>query len=204
MNDLTNNSEFDLAEGQVFVADKIMESNSHLIRWTGDDPDREELADTPKRVARAWREYCREYDEDPGPHLSRTFEEVGGYDEIVLPKNIPFHLHCEHERAPIIGRASIACLPAERVVGSSKLVRVLHGYAQRLQVQERLSARIAKSIWGNLKPRGVAVVIEAQRGCITGRGVKTHGVEMFNSRMLGCFLENAGSRTEVLSPIKNC
>ena len=204
MNDLTNNREFDLVEGKVFVPEEIQDSIRNLIRWAGDDPDREGLADTPKRVARAWLEYCQGNQEDPGLHLARTFEEVGGYDEIVLLKNIPFQSHCEHHMAPIIGTASIAYLPSERVVGISKLARVLHGYAQRLQVQERLTAQVAKSIWDNLRPQGVAVVIEAQHGCMTGRGVKTHGVGMVTSRMLGCFLDNPDSRKEVLSLMKNC
>ena len=203
MNNLTSNCEFDLVEGKVVVPDEIKESIRNLIRWAGDDPDREGLADTPNRVARAWREYCQGYHEDPGLHLSRTFEEVGGYDEIVVLKNIPFHSHCEHHMAPFIGKASIAYLPTERVVGISKLARVLHGYAQRLQVQERLTAQVAKSIWDNLRPQGVAVVIEAQHGCMTGRGVKTHGVGMVTSRMLGCFLDNADSRKEVLSLMKD-
>ena len=204
MNNLTSNCEFDLGEGKVFVPDEIKESIRNLIRWAGDDPDREGLADTPKRVARAWREYCRGYQEDPGLHLSRTFDEVGGYNGIVLLKNIPFQSHCEHHMAPIIGTASIAYLPTDRIVGISKLARVLHGYAWRLQVQERLAAQVANSIWDNLRPQGVAVVIEAQHGCMTGRGVKTHGVEMVTSCMLGCFRDNADSRKEVLSLMKNC
>ncbi len=194
----------ELIEGKIPVPDDIQESVRNLIRWAGDDPDREGLIDTPKRFARAWREYCQGYDDDPGLHLARTFEEVGGYDEIVLLKNIPFQSHCEHHMAPIVGTASIAYLPAERVVGISKLARVLHGFAQRLQVQERLTAQVAQSIWDNLKPQGVAVVIDAQHGCMTGRGVKTHGVSMVTSRMLGCFLDNPDSRKEVLSLMNNC
>ena len=204
MNYVSSNCEFDPVERKIFVPDEIQESIRNLIRWAGDDPDREGLADTPKRVARAWREYCQGYDEDPGLHLARTFKEVGGYDEIVLLKNIPFQSHCEHHMAPITGTASIAYLPSDRVVGVSKLARVLHGFAERLQVQERLTAQVAESIWDNLRPEGVAVVIEAQHGCMTGRGVKTHGVGMVTSRMLGCFLENPDSRKEVLSLMSKC
>jgi GTP cyclohydrolase IA len=199
MNYAAHVREFDGGEGKIAVPEEVQETIRNLIRWAGDDPDREGLADTPKRVARAWREYCQGYNEDPGLHLAKTFDEVGGYDEIVLLKNIPFQSHCEHHMAPIVGTASIAYLPANRVVGISKLARVLHGFAERLQVQERLTAQVAQSIWDNLQPEGVAVVIEAQHGCMTGRGVKTHGVGMVTSRMLGCFLENPDSRKEVLS-----
>ncbi len=181
------------------VPQEVADAIRTLINWAGDDPHREGLIDTPKRVARAWKEYCAGYGEDPGLHLSRTFEEVGGYDEVVLLKDIPFQSHCEHHMAPIIGKASIAYLPKNRVVGISKLARVLHGYAQRLQVQERLTAEVAKCIWNNLQPHGVAVVIEATHGCMTGRGVRTPGVGMTTSRLLGCFLDDASSRREVMS-----
>jgi GTP cyclohydrolase I len=204
MNYISRISEFATDDGKIFVPEDVQESIRNLIRWAGDDPDREGLADTPKRVARAWREYCQGYDADPGLHLSRTFEEVGGYDEIVILKNIPFQSHCEHHMAPITGTASIAYLPSDRVVGISKLARVLHGYAERLQVQERLTAQVAQAIWDHLRPQGVAVVIEAQHGCMTGRGVKTHGVGMVTSRMIGCFLDNAESRKEVLALMQKC
>lgn len=170
-----------------------------LIAWAGDDPQREGLIDTPGRVARAWKEYCSGYDEDPRRHLGRQFHEVGGYDEIVVLRDVPFHSHCEHHLAPIIGTASIAYLPSKAVVGISKLARVLHGYARRLQVQERLTAEVAQAIWEGLEPRGVVVVIEAQHGCMTGRGVRTPGVSMTTSTVLGCFLEDAASRREVLA-----
>lgn len=169
-----------------------------LVRWIGDDPSREGLLDTPARAARAWTEYCGGYGEDPGSHLARTFAEVGGYDEIVLLRDIPFQSHCEHHLAPITGTASIAYLPADRVVGISKLARVLHGFARRLQVQERLTAEVADCIWQELCPRGVAVLIDAQHGCMSGRGVRTHGVSMVTSRMMGCFKDDPASRREVL------
>lgn len=170
-----------------------------LLRWVGDDPAREGLLDTPARAARAWTSYCSGYREAPGVHLKRTFEEVGGYDEIVLLRDIPFQSHCEHHLAAIIGTASIAYLPSDRVVGISKLARVLHGFSRRLQVQERLTAQVADCVWDELRPRGVAVVIEAQHGCMSGRGVRTHGVSMVTSRMLGCFKDDPQSRREVLS-----
>ena len=181
------------------VPDEVQEAIRTLIRWSGDDPDREGLLDTPARVGRAWKEYCQGYAEDPAIHLARQFEEVGGYNELVLLKDIPFQSHCEHHMAPITGKASIAYMPKNRVVGISKLARVLSGYAQRLQIQERLTAEVASCIWENLKPHGVAVVIEAQHGCMTGRGVRTPGVSMVTSRLLGCFLDDSRSRKEVMS-----
>ncbi|MFK7842053.1 MAG: GTP cyclohydrolase I FolE [Sphingorhabdus sp.] len=181
------------------VPDEVQDAVRTLLRWTGDDPEREGLVDTPKRVARAWKEYCEGYAENPAMHLARTFEEVGGYDELVLLKDIPFHSHCEHHMAPIIGKASIAYMPTDKVVGISKLARVLHGFARRLQVQERLTAEVAECIWENLKPDGVAVVIEASHSCMTARGVRTPGVGMVTSRLLGCFLDDARSRKEVMS-----
>ncbi len=187
------------ADGKLVVPDHVQDAIRTLIRWAGDEPSREGLRDTPRRVARAWREYCQGYSEDPAIHLTRIFEEVGGYDEIVLLKDIPFQSHCEHHMAPITGKAAIAYLPRQRVVGISKLARVLHGYARRLQIQERLTAEVAQCIWDHLQPHGVAVVIEAQHGCMTGRGVKTPGVNMVTSRLLGCFLDDHRSRKEVMS-----
>ena len=181
------------------IPKEVSEAIRTLIRWAGDDPDREGLLDTPRRVANAWREYARGYAEDPAVHLSRTFEEVGGYDEIVLLKDIPFQTHCEHHMAPIIGKAAIAYLPGDRVVGISKLARVLHGYARRLQVQERLTAQVADAIWTHLEPKGVAVVIEASHACMTARGVRTPGVMMTTSRMMGTFRADERSRREVLA-----
>ena len=181
------------------VPAEVTEAVRTLIRWAGDDPAREGLADTPRRVARAWREYCAGYGDDPGQHLARVFEEVGGYDEIVLLKDIPFQSHCEHHMAPIIGRAHIAYLPRNHVVGISKLARVLHGFARRLQVQERLTAEVADCIWERLKPLGVAVVIEATHACMTARGVRTPGVSMRTSRMMGVFRDDERSRREVLA-----
>jgi GTP cyclohydrolase I len=181
------------------IPPEVSEAIRTLIRWAGDDPDREGLLDTPRRVARAWQEYARGYQEDPAVHLSRTFEEVGGYDEIVLLKDIPFQSHCEHHLAPIIGKAAIAYLPRDKVVGISKLARVLHGFARRLQVQERLTAQVADTIWEHLQPKAVAVVIEASHACMTARGVQTPGVMMTTSRMMGTFREDERSRREVLA-----
>jgi GTP cyclohydrolase I len=187
------------ASAKIPVPEEVADAIRTLIRWSGDDPAREGLIDTPQRVARAWKEYCAGYADDPAAHLSRIFEEVGGYDEIVLLKDIPFQSHCEHHMAPIIGKASIAYLPSNWVVGISKLARVLHAYARRLQIQERLTAEVANCIWDNLKPVGVAVVIEASHACMTARGVRTPGVNMVTSRMMGVFREDDRSRKEVLA-----
>src|SRR3982750_2009273 len=187
------------ASPKIPVPEDVAEAIRTLIRWSGDDPAREGLIDTPQRVARAWKEYCAGYADDPAMHLSRIFEEVGGYDEIVLLKDIPFQSHCEHHMAPIIGKASIAYLPSNWVVGISKLARVLHAYARRLQIQERLTAEVANCIWDNLKPGGVGVVIEASHACMTARGVRTPGVNMVTSRMMGVFREDDRSRKEVLA-----
>jgi GTP cyclohydrolase I len=184
--------------GKPIVPEAVQDAIRTLIRWAGDDPEREGLRDTPQRVARAWKEYCQGYDENPAAHLSRMFEEVGGYDEIVLLKDIPFQSHCEHHMAPIIGKAAIAYLPTNRVVGISKLARVLHAFARRLQIQEKLTAEVAQCIWDNLEPRGVAVVIEASHACMTARGVRTPGVNMVTSRVMGTFRSDSKSREEVL------
>ncbi len=184
---------------RVEVPDEVTAAVRTLIRWAGDDPDREGLLDTPKRFARAWKEYAKGYEEDPARHLSRTFHEVGGYDEIVLLRDIPFNSRCEHHLAPIIGKAAIAYLPSDKVVGISKLARVLHGFARRLQVQERLTAEVADCICEHLQPKGVAVVIEASHSCMTARGVQTPGVVMTTSRMMGVFREDERSRKEVLA-----
>ncbi|MES2002223.1 MAG: GTP cyclohydrolase I FolE [Pseudomonadota bacterium] len=184
---------------EIAVPGEVADAIRTLIRWAGDDPEREGLSDTPNRVARAWKEYASGYAENPADHLARVFEEVGGYDEIVLLKDIPFQSHCEHHMAPIIGKAAIAYLPGDKVVGISKLARVLHAFARRLQVQERLTAQVADCIWDHLQPKGVAVVIEASHACMTARGVGTHGVLMTTSRMMGTFREDERSRREVLA-----
>ena len=187
--------------GKIEVPGEVQDAIRTLLRWSGENPEREGLVETPKRVARAWKEYCQGYDEDPAYHLSRIFHEVGGYDEIVLLKDIPFQSHCEHHMAPIVGKAHIAYLPGDYVVGISKLARVLHAFARRLQVQERLTAEVADCIWDNLHPQGVAVVIEATHGCMTGRGVRTPNVVMKTSRMMGVFREDDKARKEVLNLI---
>jgi GTP cyclohydrolase I len=172
-----------------------------LIRWTGDNPDREGLRDTPRRVADSFLEFFAGYEADPVEILRRTFEETDGYDEIVLLRDIRFESHCEHHLAPIIGRAHVAYLPHRRVVGISKLARVVDIYARRLQIQEKMTAQIANAVNDILEPKGVAVVIEAAHQCITTRGVHKPGVVMTTSRMLGVFRENAVTRRELMAMI---
>ena len=169
-----------------------------LLRWAGDNPAREGLLDTPKRVADAYGDWFSGYADDPREYLERTFEEVAGYDELIVLRDIEFESHCEHHMAPIIGKAAIAYLPTDRVVGISKLARVLHAYARRLQIQERLTAEVAQCIWNELQPKGVAVVIEASHACMTARGVRTPGVNMVTSRVMGIFRRDDKSRQEVL------
>ena len=174
-----------------------------LLLWAGDDPGREGLRDTPSRVARAYKEFFVGYDTDPVAMLARTFEETDGYDEIVLLRDIRLESTCEHHMAPIIGRVHVAYLPHRRVVGISKLARVVDAYAKRLQIQEKLTAQIANTIQDVLEPRGVAVVVEAAHQCMTTRGVHKPGVTMITSRMLGAFRDNAATRRELLAMINN-
>jgi GTP cyclohydrolase IA len=169
-----------------------------LLQWAGEDPAREGLLDTPKRVVQAYRDWFSGYAEDPAEYLARTFEEVAGYDELIVLRNIEFSSHCEHHMAPIIGRAHVGYLPDNKVVGISKLARVVETYARRFQVQEKLTAQIAGCIDQVLKPRGVGVVIEAVHQCMTTRGVHKTGVSMITSQMLGEFREDARTRAEFL------
>lgn len=172
-----------------------------LLSWTGDDVNREGLVDTPKRVARAFEEWFSGYAVDPYEFLSRTFKEVNGYDEIVALTHIDFNSHCEHHIAPIIGKAHVAYLPRDKVVGISKLARVVDAYARRLQVQEKLTAQIAECIAAVLEPRGVAVVVEGAHECMTTRGIEKRNVSMVTSQMLGIFRDDARARAEFLAMI---
>lgn len=174
-----------------------------LLRWAGEDISREGLQDTPARVARAYEEWFAGYEADPVEYLQRTFEEVEGYDEMVLLKNIRVESYCEHHMAPIIGKAHVAYLPSNRVVGISKLARVVETYARRFQVQEKMTAQIAQSIQDVLEPRGVAVVVEAAHQCMTTRGVHKPGVTMVTSQMLGAFRTDPMTRREFLTIIGN-
>jgi GTP cyclohydrolase I len=172
-----------------------------LIRWAGDDPDREGLRATPSRVVRAYEEWFSGYNDDPSEYLKRTFQETGGYDEVVVLRDIRFESFCEHHMAPIIGRVHIGYIPRNRVVGISKLARLVEVYARRLQIQEKMTAEIAACLEAVLKPHGVAVVTEATHQCMTTRGVHKTGVSMVTSRMLGVFRDHAETRQEFLAAI---
>jgi GTP cyclohydrolase IA len=172
-----------------------------LLRWAGEDPNREGLVDTPARVVRSYEQFFAGYATDPVELLARSFEETDGYDEMVVLRDIRLESHCEHHMVPIIGRAHIAYLPAGRVVGISKLARVLDVYAKRLQIQEKLTAQVANSINEVLQPKGVAVVIEAAHQCMTTRGIHKPGVSMVTSRMLGAFRDDPSTRREFLAMI---
>ncbi len=182
---------------------EVHEAVKTLIRWAGDDPRREGLLDTPARVARAYEEWFAGYAADPGEHLARTFEEVDGYDEPIVLRAIPFRSCCEHHMAPITGKAHIGYLPAGRVVGISKLARVVDCIASRLQIQERMTAEIAEVIQRELRPRGVGVVIEASHACMSTRGVHKHGVSMVTSRMIGEYKTDRALRAELLAAVRS-
>ena len=173
-----------------------------LLKWAGDDPEREGLVDTPARVAKAYEEFFSGYDADPEQMLARTFEEVEGYDDIVLLQDISFQSHCEHHVVPISGIAHIAYLPDKKVVGISKLARVLDAYARRLQTQETMTSQIASCIEGALRPRGVAVIIRAQHQCMTSRGVNKPGVTMVTRTFTGVFKDDAAMETRLMSLLK--
>lgn len=175
-----------------------------LLRWAGEDPQREGLLDTPRRVVDAYRDWFSGYAEDPAIYLGRTFSEVAGYDELIVLRNIEFESHCEHHMAPIIGRAHVGYLPDRKVVGISKLARVVDTFARRFQVQEKMTAQIAQCIQDVLQPRGVAVVVDASHECMTTRGVHKRGVSMVTSKMLGVFREDARTRMEFLNFQQNC
>lgn len=172
-----------------------------IIRWAGDDPSRDGLKETPARVARAFEEWFKGYSEDPEAILKKTFEEIEGYDEMIVLRGIRFESHCEHHMAPIIGRAWVAYIPRGRVVGISKLARLVNAYAKRLQIQEKMTAQIANAVQKVLEPDGVAVVIKAEHHCMTTRGVHKHGTDMVTSRMLGAFRDSAITRQEFLAMV---
>jgi GTP cyclohydrolase IA len=172
-----------------------------VLLWIGEDPDRDGLRETPQRVMRAFKEYFAGYGQDPEQILQKTFEEIDGYDEMVVLRGVPFESHCEHHVAPIIGRAWIAYVPDRRVVGISKLARVMEAYAKRLQIQERLTSQIANTIDRVLKPQGVAVVIKAKHHCMMTRGIHKQGTDLVTSRMLGCFRDNPMTRGEFLATV---
>ena len=173
-----------------------------LIRWAGDNPDREGLLETPTRVVRSYRELFAGYGEDPRAYLERTFEEVGGYDELVVLSDIRVVSFCEHHMLPVVGRAHVGYLPTNRVVGISKLARVVQGFASRLQIQEKLTAQIAEAIQEVLRPQGVGVVIEAEHSCMTLRGVRTPGSNLTTSRMMGVLRDDPRTREEFLALVR--
>jgi len=170
-----------------------------IIRWTGDDPARDGLIETPSRVARAFEEFFIGYSQNPVTVLQKTFEEIEGYDEMITLRGVRFESHCEHHMAPIVGKAWVAYIPNGRVVGISKLARVVEIYAKRLQIQEKMTAQIANTINEVLRPQGVAVLIKAQHHCMTTRGIHKPGTDLVTSRMLGCFRDNPATRQEFLS-----
>ena len=180
---------------------QIEQSIREVLRWIGEDPDRDGLRETPGRLVRAFQEYFSGYRQDPELILQKTFEETDGYDEMVVLGGIPFESHCEHHVSPIIGRAWVAYVPDRRVVGISKLARVLEAYAKRLQIQERLTAQVANTIDRVLKPQGVAVLIKAAHHCMSSRGVHVHGTDLVTSRMLGCFRDDPMTRQEFMAVV---
>lgn len=174
-----------------------------LLRWAGDDPDREGLRETPKRVVRAYQEWFGGYGVEPAAYLAKTFEEIDGYDEMVILRNVRFESHCEHHIAPIIGVAHLAYLPDRRIVGISKLARLVEAFAKRLQVQEKMTAQIASTLNDVLQPKGVGVVLEASHGCMSTRGINKAGLTMVTSQMIGAFRDNAATRREFMAVIGN-
>jgi GTP cyclohydrolase IA len=189
----------DAAKGSRPDLEEVEDAVRTLLRWVGEDPTRDGLIETPSRVARAFEEHFKGYHEDPEAILRKTFEEIEGYDEMIMLRGVRFESHCEHHMAPIIGHAWVAYVPDGRVVGISKLARVVEAYAKRLQIQERLTAQIANTINDVLKPQGVGVVIKAHHHCMATRGVHKHDSDLITSRMLGCFRDNAITRQELLA-----
>ena len=181
--------------------EKAQEAIRTIIQWIGENPDREGLLSTPKRVIKAFKEYFRGYDQNPSEYLSKTFKEVEGYDDMVIEKNISIRSHCEHHMAPIIGVAHVAYIPSNKVVGLSKLARVVEAFAKRLQTQERLTMQIAKTIMGVLKPRGVAVTIDAEHQCMTSRGIKKENTTTVTNYFLGAFKDDLSFQNRYLRHI---
>ncbi|MEM9814328.1 MAG: GTP cyclohydrolase I FolE [Pseudomonadota bacterium] len=203
MHDAKLNTEREAAAERRPTRSEAEDAVRTLLRWAGDDPTREGLLDTPSRVTRGYEEWFKGYDEDPEAMLQRTFEEVEGYDEMVVLRDIRFESYCEHHMAPIIGKAHVGYIPTDRVVGISKLARVVDAFAKRLQVQEKMNAQIANTLQNVLQPKGVAVVLEGEHHCMSTRGVHKPGVSMVTSTMLGAFREDRDTRREFLDIIGN-